>query len=1120
MFYPAKPKPKIVEELQGDEKLRAEFQVSIKKYEEQLEEGNDMRNHAKHFEAPDIRVEVVQESTARGKMNLGVFWPQAVYNKSKLESDPALTNKDLKTYRHNGKNIKGIYRDSKFGLPLGAIELSDLESTTARKTVTVTRGSASECTASFEGVRKHICSVVTEKKRKTTLDDDDDQQEPEIILKKQCVPVQGGDSDSEPDWCSIAAASLGGGGSGKKQKPSCKEADEDSDSRLTRKSSEDDLKPKVKTKTKSSSKAAAAKPKSGPKKQVFRSEQQRAINSTQNLLVEVTALLSTFNNDDGFKAICECGCVKILKLLSRLEEKLVPAVVDVLVWHSDEDADGLESLSAKGASLSQAVAQATSRMKALLELAKSFNSHSGTLEATSSFLMAVAKRTLKAGGIELPGCVVKKIILRELLEILQHDDDIPYDEIAAVLSYGGDEKLHAESQTISMGLYGCRDEAETRQAKHVEGFLRMVLEKDAPIIDLVKLLHSMSSRGGLVSNDLLVAVNALRHLADAKPITTTEEADVLKSWLKTVESSDAIGQVLAVKPLGVQLATTVQEMLQEAAADRRCVHLLETATTLVNIAVANVTIKMKNKCCMASIYDNTHLLQEPWETIVKIKSQASPRFAERHRTDIAALEQTVCSSVTKLRDAQLKQISSGIVQAVQFLPKIMDGDTSSSEDKTAKALLRSPPIMNALAGCKISGFALVATAVVVEHHDRTIAACAAVHEKLSDMIEVLASERKLDVTHPSWSSWVAGVRNLLDPTFHDMLAPDALSDFMDAAAAVREKTAIKQFNYYDLVIMKKLSWSSTALRAFCVPGEGKSKKTSLVVKVPGDALEEDVMEFQHRLLIGDTILQDNDFETATVCKVKGLRELGKVYLRLVPPLAAYALARNQEVALPKFEFDDASKAIGRLEVAAKRLQLLAEMTPEDDASLKEWIVREANARQEIAVAFMSKMCAHVQRQVSATAECGKAIDKEMQQLVDADTLDGPAMLSLCQSAKAKELKALLAVAKNVINEPLSFHTRVCNALESVVYEDLMNDHTRLTSDQMKGVYEMIGVFISVQAMFKPIHSDGESRDKKCADAKINIARLCDGEGIRLPPKIELSLNSFIALGRADKTVAM
>lgn len=121
--YAAKDKSDIIEENKKPEKLQTYLQEVVQPYEKSK---ND--SHGKKLYGLSSKVAVTVTANTYSNLEYkklhGILWPVSVYIALEVEGGKAPNKKLIQTHVIDGKKIRGVLRDPKFGCPLGCYELA------------------------------------------------------------------------------------------------------------------------------------------------------------------------------------------------------------------------------------------------------------------------------------------------------------------------------------------------------------------------------------------------------------------------------------------------------------------------------------------------------------------------------------------------------------------------------------------------------------------------------------------------------------------------------------------------------------------------------------------------------------------------------------------------------------------------------------------------------------------------------------------------------------------------------------------------------------------------------------------------------------------------------------
>ena len=386
------------------EQFHDEYMESLCKYEAAFNNTTGRLRNALERAKPPTVITAINEVAAVGKMNMGVFWPRAIYEGTGAK----LEKKDMVKYTYMGKALCGIIRDSAHGSPPGTITIEGQDIQKVQKAVRIGNSDESYRKGQLEDIYSRTAAAIASSAVKTTVEKNAEtgaEQVKNKVIRKASQELQERPSDSSDDWTRMV----------KPQLAAFSAQDEDGgdevDNAKTRPADRKKAKRKQQSSAASSSGAPAAKRKANPPAdklsrptasqiKVYPSQQQREINVVRVLVSDIGGYLANLKNAEGFETV---KADRVSALIEKVEKKMHSPQMVTLLAPNGPGPGQTESLEEQGNALKKQLLGYHKQLVALADVVRSVESTSPeVIESSPAYLKKAVATLVEAGATVTP----------------------------------------------------------------------------------------------------------------------------------------------------------------------------------------------------------------------------------------------------------------------------------------------------------------------------------------------------------------------------------------------------------------------------------------------------------------------------------------------------------------------------------------------------------------------------------------------------------------------------------------------------------------------------------------------------------------------------------------------
>ena len=1098
--YRGQKKDEIAAGLNDDSK-HSEYLGCLENYEEDWDKCDRIRNIAEKYKPPTL-VTLKETTSTGGQMNLGIFWPKAIWES---RFGPLPKNK-IQSYSFNGKKLLGRIEDENVhGCPIGCIRLTESCATSIQKETQLVDSSTSHrkeaAQETFDRTRAALANTVTAKESKN---DDGEVVGVEVNIRgRGKLAAHNSETSSGDDWIAMVRAA-------RPSTPGKADSDDDVDAKAS-----------AKKKASASNKRRASAPPEGslPTKalvgmrKVYPSQQQREISGAQQVVRDAMAKVELSESVDGLKSLTEAGAASIEACLQKLGKKLEPASTYVLTWAPTASSEGLESggsparsseLGGKGEAVVtelQAVHAKLLPLKALVE-AIATSRVAGSLQSSNMYLRA-AKLRCEDSGLKCAPSVGQRILTQ---------DCISYVREGAWLDLSAAISLQATGSEDSFSLRAMIKDEKVRT--HVqEGVLMACLE------DICKLETPLQDDlvgfcKALAPIEAVVAGEDCQHLCNRLQLT----AEALQGGLADDSAADAVGDAMRglrgmskftkhMLPYekALKFVEAVDQMLRHLRLDKRCAKDLDLLLSMLSEKQPKLNIKARSGCVLTSIQERSLSWRTMFEMLVSVRRQGSPNFNLRNNAKLDEADSKMGSLVSTAVAKQAEQFWQSVRVPLEYIEKGCHDVCGGDEDEAVLKSLKMAPMLASFLPAKDSGLSNVMTAKEQSEHDERMGMYKGFFMTTEKYCKFVAEGNAVDVSN---DEAVAFARGLASVDFDTFANENGLADVVILVTKIRSSFAEKAcsklhtaclqvgplFASLAKAVAAKKNWRVHDFSWKLAEGFSQEKLNELTT------MHGRLMEF-----IGEA-------DTKVLKGFADFRHFGYSLTNSLPRVVRFAVLRSKvHISFEKLGIKEQQVASGSLQASFRLLLSL-----QADLALKPGMENCDNGMANFSAVLAQDLAVHKIWSNSLVAAMLKVVDfsqidtlaaglrTKIDEIVDAgEAIDGPSLLKLAKCAEAKQYKKALPDVEAAVEAFESESVALKESISDLVWDSAVEKTMETISAQLTGILAVKATFMVAQALFREVADDNARMDLvKTVRAGLDALR----SGVELPAKLGLLFN--------------
>jgi hypothetical protein len=771
---------------------------------------------------------------------------------------------------------------------------------------------------------------------------------------------------------------------------------------------------------------------------------------------------------------------------SRLQKKTSANTLYVLAFSSGKD-DG--ELADQGNGVVAEIQELTNQAEVMLNLVQAFMATEG-LDATSSFLIAAAKRC------EEVGLVLPPIVVFKALERLLHDFVEECDWTAAgnlFLEVGATKDLTFVSSKPSLAMVKDVRSKTKYFTDLMESFLSTVFQRqtDEPLMHDVGEVLTMLKPFDLIKECGILA-KGLGDLLKFLELGNSSDEATLKILLTDVEDFTMFGPIFDKEPRGPALKFDAQRRLEQFSVDRRGALVLAEIRTTSEQAFAPLQLRARSSCVMLSIQERVLLLANPREKLEKVTTMVGPEFHMTHAGELSKLSHSLATTTQALLEGMKQQFTASVLPVLVLVHQCLRGLTSSADDAACIAAMVAPPL-RAVMDESMHSIVKVLLAVQLEQYELWWGTAKKFHSSLKAMLNALFGKSEFDPFDDEWAKSVLAIVRLDSaPLFKPEEPITAM--WHEAWEGIRVHTAQQLLHFIEATVMKKTHAVVEGLQQ----GHGS---VTVEILLPGDLTCEVCESLFAKCEVLMPVLVAADRQSAS----QAIKAVGGVDVAAqLPKISIYLIMLRGLASTSTIDFHDYEAQIklrSRTRHIAEDLQqTLAPAFP----ALAKWFGDEATAYYASTLDIYTKASSHV---LAVTAEARSIVSSL--DSIDDIVLEPKKLLAQASSPQAKKLKQQMQKAAELDQILSTIEARALKQLHGTDKGELLGQqaktHREAYDSSLSSSFAQVAVFMVGQALHSPMLGKTNR-----SDALKRAVAAATSFGCELPARLSKEVNDFLA----------